>query len=610
MAQSPVKKNMKSPTGINWLIFGTCFTTLYFNTNLQDPFNSPKLWIILILASTLVGYLLVKFQEKDLIKTHLKIILLVAMFAISITLSVFTSDVPITSFIGETQRRNGFICYISLAIIFMYTMLTINYHHISKLFKSALFTGFILSIYGLLQSTGNDFVKWNNPYNSVIATVGNPNFSSAIMAVLATICFGVIFLESFSRFYKMSAFLTFLLLTLTIYRSDASQGLVSLLVGTGSLIIFYSYRKNKKIGLCIFGVGLSGFFLLVLGMLQYGPLKSFIYKDSVSVRGFYWRAGIKMLEDNLFNGVGLDRYGANFKLYREPAYSVRYGFDITSTNAHNVPIQMFATGGLLLGISYLLIVVVTLMAGAKAIKFLPLAKQKIMITLLASYLAFQAQTLVSIDNIGISIWGWVISGSIIALAQPDLLNSNKYQKSSTSFALLQPAISGAFLLLSLLLVVIPMVKSESSMYKARNWFNPQVPQNLKFLNNETDKIFSNKLSDSSYKFTSAVYLYQSGQKIIAKAEMIKLVERDPKNLEALNYLALISEEEGDLQKNLAYRIKIDLLDPWNARNLLEMAKIYNQLNKGSQVSQLQDRLTSFAPNTEEAKSINNLFRVS
>jgi len=610
VAKSSVKKSNKTPSGINWLIFGTCFTTLYFNTNLQDPFNSPKLWVILLMASILAGYLLIKFQEKDLIKRYFNVILLAIVFAISITLSTFLSDAPVTSFIGETQRRNGFICYISLTIIFIYTMLTLNFHYISKLFKAALITGFILSIYGLLQSTGNDFVKWNNPYNSVIGTVGNPNFSSAIMAVLATICFGVIFLENFSTFYKMSAFLTFLLLAITIYRSDASQGLVSLLVGTGTLTIFYLYKKNKIIGLCVSVVSLSGFFLLVLGMLQYGPLKSFIYKDSISVRGFYWRAGIKMLEDNLLSGVGLDRYGSNFKIYREPSYSVRYGFDITSTNAHNVPIQMFATGGLLLGISYLMIVVVTLVTGIKSLKSLPITKQRIMITLLASYLAFQAQTLVSIDNIGISVWGWVISGSIIALAKHDLPSFNNNLKSSTSFALLQPAISGAILLLSLLMVVIPMVKSESSMYKARNWFNPQIPQNLKFLSDETDKIFSNKLSDFSYKFTAAVYLYQSGQKINAKAELIKIAENDPKNLEALNYLALISEEEGDLQKNLAYRIKIDLLDPWNARNILEMAKIYNQLNNGSQVSQLRDRLISFAPSTEEAKSINNLFRIS
>lgn len=609
MANSTLNKKSSDPSGINWLIFGVCSTTLYFNTIIQDPFNSPKLWIILLLASILAGYILVIIKNNNIEKNQRKFIFLAILFLFSLCLATFFSDEFITSLVGETQRRNGLICYASLTVIFVYTMLKMDFNHINKFFKSALITGVILAIYGLYQSEGKDFVKWNNPYNAVIATVGNPNFSSAIMAILATICFGLIFIEYYSRFYKILAFVTYLLLAITIYRSDASQGLVSLLVGTGTVTIFHIYSRSKKMGIFVAIISFLGFLLLVSGMLQLGPLKSFIYKDSVSVRGFYWRAGIKMLQDNLLTGVGLDRYGANFKYYREPAYSVRYGFDITSTNAHNVPIQMFATGGLPLGITYLSIIVLTFFIGIKSLKNLSSNEKKIMITLLAAYLSFQAQSTVSIDNIGISIWGWVISGSVIALAKPKISKADFKSKSFSSLALLQPSISGIILLLSLLAIVIPMAKSESSMYRARNWFNPKSPQNLTYLKIETDKIFSNKLSDSSYKFTSSVYLYQSGQKSKAKDELLKLVEKEPKNLEALNYLAAISAEEGDLEKQLAYRIQIDRLDPWNARNLLEMAKIYKSVNNVIKVSQLRDKVISFAPNTEEAKTISTLISI-
>ena len=90
-------------------------------------------------------------------------------------------------------------------------------------------------------------------------------------------------------------------------------------------------------------------------MLQVGPLERFLYKDSVSVRGYYWRAGIEMFNDNPLFGVGLDNYGSFFKEYREVGYPLKYGYSLTSTNAHNVFIQHFATGGIFVGTIYLIL---------------------------------------------------------------------------------------------------------------------------------------------------------------------------------------------------------------------------------------------------------------
>jgi hypothetical protein len=65
--------------------------------------------------------------------------------------------------------------------------------------KMAILTGGILSIYGLMQINGNDFVAWNNPYNSMIATLGNPNFASSLLALIALISFFSFFNKHCSR---------------------------------------------------------------------------------------------------------------------------------------------------------------------------------------------------------------------------------------------------------------------------------------------------------------------------------------------------------------------------------------------------------------------------
>jgi hypothetical protein len=216
-------------------------------------------------------------------------------------------------------------------------------------------------------------------------------------------------------------------------------------------------------------------------MLQIGPLERLLYKDSVSVRGYYWRAGISMLQDNLWFGVGLDNYGAFFKQYREVGYPLKYGYSLTSTNAHNVFIQHFATGGLFVGISYLLLTVFIFWRGLKSMRVFNGDERFIRSVFFVAWLAFQGQSLISIDNIGISIWGWVLGGVVVALSrEPDdgKLSATENQKvvrrDKQEFNLLQPVVSVLFGSLALVLVLF-LQRGESAIFQQRAAYNPAVP---------------------------------------------------------------------------------------------------------------------------------------
>jgi O-antigen ligase len=157
--------------------------------------------------------------------------------------------------------------------------------------------------------------------------------------------------------------------------------------------------------------------MAISGMLQKGPLASILYKESVSTRGFYWRAAYEMFVNNVYTGVGLDRYGYFFKQFREPDYVVRYGTDIGSSNAHNVILQLFATGGIFVGLAYLTLLGIILSTGIKQILHTTGDIQKLSLILFSAWLGFQAQAFISIDNLAISVWGWLIGGSIIGLSR-------------------------------------------------------------------------------------------------------------------------------------------------------------------------------------------------
>ena len=355
MKQSLQLKKSGDSRPISWILGALIGITLYFHTTLADPFNSPKSWILLVVAAWLVGHI---FGSRNIIFQEVpvkRIFSLTLAFVVFCLLSTIFADFWYPAVFGETQRRNGFISYLSLSIILIATSVYIRAFNIKKLYITTFFISTVFVIYAFMQTTGNDFVKWNNPYNAIIGTVGNPNFAAAVMAVMGVMVFSTIFIDEFNRYFRIfGAILSFLLL-FAIYKSNARQGLISYLLGVGIFLTIWLWIKSNKLGISAALFGSFVFIFSILGMLQIGPLERYLYKPSVSVRGYYWRAGIEMLNHHPLFGVGLDRYGAFFKQYREVEYPLRYGFDLTSTNAHNTFIQLFATGGIFLGLTYLLL---------------------------------------------------------------------------------------------------------------------------------------------------------------------------------------------------------------------------------------------------------------
>ena len=588
---SKIKKQKNSPNSskIWWVLCGGFLVTLYFNSKIQDPFNSPKMWLLMLISAWLIGHLIQDFSKIKTSKLISKSTLLVCGFLLALLISAILTDLNYTAFLGENQRRNGWITYFGLGIFFLSASLYIRIENIRRFIIVSTATGVILSIYGMLQISGIDFVSWNNPYNAVISTVGNPNFAAAIMAVMAVIIFGPLLQSGFSNTQKLLFLLIVLFILYVIYLSDARQGLLALGLGLGFYINLFVYLKNIK-----FGIITSGFFGIIgvgsiLGMLQIGPLTDLLYKSSVTVRGYYWRAGLEMFKSEPLTGVGVDRYGAYFKEFRESTYPLNYGFTITSSNAHNVPIQIFATAGLFAGMLYLGLMAFVFFQGIKTIRRIEPEKKLLVGGVISAWLAFQAQSIISIDNIGISIWGWILSGIIIGLAaEVDSRGTgagkigNQQTKGYGKIRLMQPMISGLAILLSILLIV-PLYRSESNMYQERMRFDPSNSANTGPLLEYANKIFDGKLVDPSYKITSVTFLFSVGANNKAIAELEKMVISDPRNQDALVLLARYYEATLDYKKANEYRKIVSKLDPWNSDNFLKMGRNYKLLGDTSGV---------------------------
>lgn len=608
---------MKTPTqsqfeqsyrALNWILGSLIFVTLYFHTTLADPFNSPKLWVLLIFAAWLVGYI-IPYREIIFNLPQLKrLAQLLVLFLFSLSISTLFTDFKYVAFLGETQRRNGFLQYFSLSIILLISAMTFRLSNIHKLYMVAGFVALVSFSYSLLQTTGNDFVSWNNPYNSIISTLGNPNFAAAAMAIMGVITLSSIFITKFKLLQRIFASILVVLLIFIIYKSNARQGLLSFAIGAGAFLTVWLWGRNKFFGILALSFGVVAVLFSVLGMLQTGPLEKYLYKASVSVRGYYWRAGIEMLTSHPLFGVGIDRYGSYFKEYREVDYPLSVGFELTSTNAHNTFIQFFATGGIFLGLSYLILNAYILKCGIFGIRKLKDHNKLYIVGVFSSWIAYHAQSLVSIDNIGLSIWGWLLGGAIVGLSAsvdnplPDevkrsTLNSNKKSLNQT--------LGSSAITIVALVFVLMLYRGENLALKANSIFNLQDSKSRTYMKEVQMELINTPLIDPSYKLIAANKLIQGGfTEGLVEAE--RVLAKDPRNLDALKLLAETYEKIGDLAKANQYRIQISKLDPWNAANLLLLAQNYKKQGNLTQSQLIVEKILSFASNHPVADEARNL----
>jgi O-antigen ligase len=583
----------------NFIFISATFITLYFNSKIQDPFNAPKMWVLLISSFWIIGYFISKISLiKDFFKHQgTSFTLAVAIFIFFGFVSAIQTDVKITAFLGENQRRDGFLTYLSLMVFLIAVGAFWRNGSEKILFRYVNICGWLLASYGLMQMSGIDFVQWNNPGGAVISTLGNSNFAGSMMAICAILSFGQIFLIDRSVISRIFSLVLTIFLLFIIFPTNARQGLLAF--GLGIVIILTILLYNKKIiygKLLGFSAAIVGIFS-IFGMLQIGPLTSILYKPSVSVRGHYWYAGIEMFKSNPLFGVGFDRYGAYFKEFRDVNYPLSYGFDLTSTNAHNVFIQLFATAGFLVGFSYLVLNILILVKSFKLIKGSNKSRRILAVTILAAWIAFQAQSVISIDNIGITIWGWVLGGAILGMStinsrDQQQLKSEKVDSRSGAVAL-QPMISTFFLALALL-IVVPMYKGESNMFQQRMRFNPQDANLKSTYFDYANKTIKTPLVEPYYKIVTGNYLISNGFINEGFAVLSQVYESDPRNLDNLSSLAGYYESQNLVDSAIDIRLEITKYDPWNAKNYLLLGRLYKYKGNQDEMIEMLEKIKSFA----------------
>ena len=378
-----------------------------------DPINVPKLAVISTGGFMALGVMLANYSDLKQRQYRLVVAGGVA-FVFHLTLVLIISGTNFNQeFFGTFGRSTGYVGYFALASLLIAATLSANISTLKLFSQTLVFAGLVSIVYGFIQALKLDPIGWMNPYSPVIGFLGNPNFQSSFVGFSGVMVFALLIHKGLNVVIRIGYIVYLIGAAYVIKETSSQQGFLVLLGGI-AVVVFVWITKSSRTFLTIPSLvaGITGVVMVTLGSLNIGPLASILYKASVTYRGDYWRAGWNMTLESPFFGVGLDSYGDWYRRARTLEATLRRGPDVVSNAAHNVLLDFSSNGGFPLLFIYLSLMGLVLISAIKVFKRVG-SYDPIFTGLFAVWIAYQAQSIISLNQLGLAIWGWTISGLVI-----------------------------------------------------------------------------------------------------------------------------------------------------------------------------------------------------
>jgi O-antigen ligase len=254
--------------------------------------------------------------------------------------------------------------------------------------------------------------------------LGNVNFSAAwsgcMVAGAVAIAVGRLRWDA-RRWYAVALIpltLVYILITGTIQGVGTAvlaiaTTLLVLTTGSGSRVGQLVRRRPcaaLRVAAAVAGAGLA--VLTVAGLIFRSQLDR-----ALTDRPDFWLTALKIFADHPVLGTGLDTYAHHFLAERPVSLALSDGAETTDA-PHTVLLGMFSNGGLLLGISYLVFVLLVGAALLKGVATVDGRERSAFAAFAGIWVGYEGQSLVSFDVPPLAFLHWVSAAIIVALAAP------------------------------------------------------------------------------------------------------------------------------------------------------------------------------------------------
>ncbi len=458
-----------------------------------DPVNLPKYQVLVPLSFTILGLIAADRKSRMISLRHLFPSIL---FLTAIVLVLLQNSNEPNQLYGSFGRNFGFLTCLALLIVAISASRVYESKFNMRVLGVTISVSAINIVYGFFQWQKMDFLSWSYQHSPIFGTLGNPNFFSAYLGISSAIAFGVILDGRTPTKFRALLFLQIASSLFVLVPANSVQGLYIFMALVAMVGVF---RLSLTLGGAIqkaflFFTSFSVIAVIAVGTMGRGVLGKFLLDGSVSYRGDYWRAGIKMGLDELTFGKGFDSFGSWYRYFRDEKAVSRRGPDVVADSAHNLLIDLFANGGVLLVLTYVILVFQVLYHAIRILRRMR-AFNGWEFGPILGFLGFQIQSLISVNHMSISVLGWLFGGMIVGQSlKSDFTESQRKEHVSLNKRTQLPAkgvLAGvASMLLGISVSVAPfrqdvafyqaLVKSEKSLLISASIMYPRNSQYLSY----------------------------------------------------------------------------------------------------------------------------------
>ena len=204
------------------------------------------------------------------------------------------------------------------------------------------------------------------------------------------------------------------------------------------------------------------------------------------------------------------------------------------------------------------------LAGIAALKLIIREKafDPILAVLVTAWMGYQVQSIISINQIGLAVWGWLLSGALIAYERAKRVEaeeknhpSNQLRKKTKSQAI-QPQL----FLISLSCGFVGLIIALPPFAADTKWRSAQLVQTLPALEDSMQVSYFNPQNSMKY-LTNIQTLEQNGVYNLARDYALEAVKWNSESFDLWKVLYLIRDSTAE-EKNLALE-NMKRLDPLN-----------------------------------------------
>ena len=557
----------------------------FFWAPLDDAMVLPKFAVILILVVPIAIYELALTKQSNFMGRFAKLSsVLLGLWASSILVSAAFGNNFTASLLGQHARQTGALLYLALSLVFLVILKSNSENTVEQYLNTFGIVALCNLAYCALQFLHLDPIAWNLEFNRIVGFLGNPDFSAAFLG------FSVIYLVYYGWFIASKRIIKILVVFISvitlflILQTKARQGILISIIGIGILLTFTAIKNRARIG--YFGLGgiFLGLILSVFGMVNEGPFARVLYKASLEYRGDYWRASFAMIKDNPMFGVGFGRDGDFFREYRDLTQVLRRGPSLISDQAHNIFLDMFATGGIFV---FLIFNVGVISISYLSLSAIRLAKNRSetaqSIVLLALWASYIAQAIISIDQVAIALWGWIF-GALICRNYLDLrpaVHFEKVSKVSKNRSELIGILCSIAVLVASTRIIVPIWKASEDIRLANGIYSNSgaSAQGQSQIVEYATRTIESAALDNYFSQQAGVLLVLNNQIEKGVDALEQAIQLNPRDAVSLAVLGSIYRQTNKCDLGIEYFSKAIQLDPLNQLNYFERMQCYLATNQ-------------------------------